>query len=195
MQQDRKAIRSHIRALRRALTPAEHRHRALSLARVLATKSQFLNSRRLAFYWPSDGELDPGPLMALALAADKRCYLPVLHPLGSGRLHFVEYQTGLSLRANRYGIPEPSLRGARPVSLGALDIIFLPLVAFDRQGNRLGMGAGYYDRTLASLRHRPGRKPFLVGIGHSFQEVDGLAPAPWDVPLRGIATEKEFILL
>jgi 5-formyltetrahydrofolate cyclo-ligase len=74
-----------------------------------------------------------------------------------------------------------------------LDVILMPLVAFDGQGNRLGMGAGYYDRTLAFLRHRRHwRKPRIIGLAYEFQRMPALPAEPWDVPLDGIITEAGF---
>ncbi len=195
MQQDRQAIRRRNRERRRTLEPDDQRHRASALTAILTTNNLFLHSHRLAFYWPSDGELDPREVLAIAQAAGKRCYLPVLHPLQMGHLHFVDYGPETVLTCNRYGIAEPDLRGVAPTPPWALDIIFLPLVAFDRQGNRLGMGAGFYDRTLANIGRSSSKKPALIGVAHAFQEVAQLTPCPWDVPLHGIATEKEFILI
>ena len=93
---------------------------------------------------------------------------------------------------NSYGIAEPlSIHNqARP--LWALDVLMIPLVAFDREGNRLGMGGGFYDRLLATLPGRP-QQPLLVGIAHAFQEQPALETAAWDQALETIATEYEVI--
>lgn len=74
-----------------------------------------------------------------------------------------------------------------------LDAIFMPLVGFDREGHRLGMGGGFYDRTLAFTRHWPRAVPKLVGLGHHSQEVARLPVQPWDVSLHAIATDREVI--
>ena len=96
---------------------------------------------------------------------------------------------------NRYGILEPQLNCSHVSPVAQLDIILMPLVAFDSKGNRLGMGGGYYDRTLSFTQHQTGfhspsekRAPKLVGIAHDIQEVDALPIAPWDVPLDAIVT-------
>ena len=76
----------------------------------------------------------------------------------------------------------------------ALDVILLPLLGFDRNGNRLGFGGGFYDATLAGLRLRDAAStPLLVGVGYAAQEVAAIAPQPWDVRLDYIATERELI--
>ena len=85
---------------------------------------------------------------------------------------------------NRYGIPEPPADVPRS-NPGELDIIFLPLVAWDRRGSRLGMGGGIYDRTLEGVRG-----PLLVGLAHSLQELDHIPAEPWDIRLHFIASDK-----
>ena len=75
-----------------------------------------------------------------------------------------------------------------------MDVILLPLVAFDRKGYRLGMGGGYYDRSLAFRRSRQQwRRPRLIGVAHSCQQHPGLPQQHWDVPLDCIITESEII--
>jgi len=93
---------------------------------------------------------------------------------------------------NRYGIEEPKAIG-KPRPANSFDLLLIPLVAFDRSGTRMGMGAGYYDRALEALGHQTSTKPYLVGLAHHFQEVKSLERAPWDVPLDAILTDHEFI--
>jgi 5-formyltetrahydrofolate cyclo-ligase len=178
-----------LRARRRGLAPALQAAASAALCDRIARLPAFRRARRIGFYLARGGEIDPAPLRILAHRLGKRCFLPVLHPLGRQRLHFVAWREGEPLAANRFGIPEPRLR--RPVPAWSLDLILVPLVAFDDRGNRLGQGGGFYDRTLASLRHR--RHPRRIGLAHAFQQVPRLDPAPWDVPLHGIATERAFI--
>ncbi len=94
--------------------------------------------------------------------------------------------------ANRFGISEPRTI-ATPLYANQLTLILLPLVAFDRSGNRLGMGAGYYDRALQALKHQVGTRPLLIGLAHSFQEVEKIDAQTWDVPLDAILTDLEYI--
>lgn len=185
--------RRDLRQRRRQLSAAQQRRASAQLARVLRQRLEFRRARRIAFYLASDGEIDPAPLLAFAHTAGKACYLPVLHPLGANRLHFVRYRPGQRLASNKFGIAEPRLQTAADTPAWALDIIFLPLVGFDRQGHRLGMGGGFYDRTLAFKRHRRASTPLLIGLAHSLQELGTITAAPWDVPLDAIATEREYI--
>jgi 5-formyltetrahydrofolate cyclo-ligase len=69
----------------------------------------------------------------------------------------------------------------------------MPLVAFDEQGNRLGMGGGFYDRTLAYLKYRQHRrKPVLAGLAHEIQKIGQLTTQSWDIPLDCIITENKL---
>tara|TARA_R110000787_G_scaffold147742_5_gene261607 strand:+ start:12417 stop:13028 length:612 start_codon:yes stop_codon:yes gene_type:complete len=193
-------LRREIRAKRRTLSQAEQQRASAALTDILPDLKQYRCAKRLAFYAANDGEIDAGYLLQNALAMGKTCYLPVLHPLQQKRLHFAEYHDSTRLVNNRFGIPEPHLPSGRIAPIWTLDIIFLPLVAFDRRGNRLGMGGGFYDRTLTHLRNRPGRrtgmiKPWLIGLAHSCQEVIDLQPRPWDIALDMVATEKELITI
>ena len=106
-------------------------------------------------------------------------------------MRFVRYRTDSVMRVNRYGIAEPDPRHAEVIPVRRLDLILLPLVAFDERGWRLGSGAGYYDRALHHLRTgRRWRRPKLIGVGYECQRVDRLQPDAWDVPLDGMLTER-----
>ena len=145
----------------------------------------------VAGYWAVRGELPLHALLADPRAGFTYC-LPVLQPDRS--LRFAPWRFGDPLVQNRYGIPEPDLAPASCLAPGDLDAALLPLTGFDRRGNRLGSGAGYYDRSFAFLTRVPRpSKPLLVGIGYAFQEVDSLDAKPWDVPLDIVATDQELI--
>lgn len=182
------ALRRTLRRARRMLDPRAQARASAGLCRVIASLPEFRRARRIAFYLAHGGEIDPRPVFALAAALGKSCYLPVLHPGGQNRLYFAPHRPGDPLLPNRFGIPEPRLRHRIP--LWTLDLIFIPLVAFDAAGNRLGQGGGFYDRSLAHLRHAA--RPLRIGLAHGFQQVPRLHPNPWDVPLHGVATEQGF---
>ncbi|WP_159287438.1 5-formyltetrahydrofolate cyclo-ligase, partial [Klebsiella pneumoniae] len=104
---------------------------------------------RIALYLANDGELNTQPLIEWLWQQGKQVYLPVLHPFAKGHLLFLHYHTHTPMDKNRYGIAEPKLDQRLICPVRELDIIGTPLVAFDQSGQRLGMGGGYYDRTLA----------------------------------------------
>ena len=133
------------------------------------------------------------PLIRRAVLTGKRCYLPVLHPLGHQRLWFARWQPGDVLRPNRYGIPEPVWKRNRLIDSRVLDLLLMPLVGFDDHCNRMGMGAGYYDRTLAwRLRHRYWMGPTLMGYAYGLQKIGALNTQPWDVTMDMVVTESRL---
>jgi len=189
----RPALRNEMRALRQGLGVAEQREAAKRLAEILAHSALFRRSRHIAFYLANDGELDPTILLQKAWNMGKVCYLPVITPGQS--LLFAPYAKGDPLALNRFGIPEPSHPEVKVFSARVLDLVLTPLVAFDDRGNRLGMGGGFYDRTLSFLRHRRAwRKPRLLGIAHDLQRTTALPAEAWDVPLDGVATDRQLYL-
>ncbi|BFM13163.1 5-formyltetrahydrofolate cyclo-ligase [Simiduia litorea] len=188
----KKQLRQQLRQLRRSLTPAQQKRAAACLAQHISQHLWFRQAKHIAFYLPSDGEIDPAPLLALALALGKKCYLPVVLP--SGKLQFRTIKAGTRLTLNKYHIVEPAL-GARARPAWLLDLILLPLVGFDLRGNRLGMGGGYYDRTLATVQGRPKPCRRRIGLAHQCQQVTALHGDSWDIPLAAIATDKALRLI
>ncbi len=190
----RSKLRTQMRKQRSLLSDAERQSRAIKLSRIIAASRIFQKSQHIAFYLASDGEIDLLPLLKLACKQNKYCYLPVLGLGHSRSLWFLPYTPNTSLYRNRFGINEPEHQhSARQRKVKSLDLILMPLVAFDNHGNRLGMGGGFYDRTLAYLHNRrQWRKPQLIGTAFNFQQVEQLDTRIWDVPLDGIATDKQL---
>lgn len=188
----RRALRAELRARREALGPRERMQAADALAEQLGQLAEFLTDERVAGYWAVRGELSLHRVLPPLAARSQRFHLPVLEPDAS--LGFAPWKVGDPVHPNRYGIPEPAVRPTPLLAPATMQLVLVPLVAFDRRGNRLGSGAGYYDRSFAFLRdgERP-REPLLVGIAYSFQEVDVLPREPWDVPLDFVCTERELI--
>ena len=184
----RRALRREMRARRRALDASSRRAAGRALSRRLGASRWFANSRTIALYLPHDGEIDLLPLVARAWSMGKRTYLPRLF---GPRLWFLPFHAHTVLIDNRFAIPEPLEPPRRRIHPLSLDLVLLPLVAFDPFGTRLGMGGGYYDRTFAATRRRTAwRGPKLVGVAYEFQKVESLPAAHWDVPLNAIVTER-----
>jgi 5-formyltetrahydrofolate cyclo-ligase len=144
----------------------------------------------VAGYWAMDGEV-PLHVLQMRLPAHSRWCLPCIQP--DGTLRFAPWRPGDPLVSNRFGIPEPDLDPASQLDAADMALILLPLVGFDRAGGRLGMGGGFYDRTLAFRAARPEPPPRLVGIAYDMQETDALPGDAWDVPLDAIVTEQGCI--
>ena len=192
----RRELRQALRHRRRALSPGQRKQAERALCRRLKQLPEVHRARRVALYLPNDGEIDPRPLMAWLERRGVRLYLPVLKPLSDNSLWFVHYHPGTPMRRNRFGIPEPHTRHgahrARRMPAWALDLILLPLVGYDDRGQRMGMGGGFYDRSLA-FTLRPGPRPTLIGLAHDCQRVDRLPAAPWDVPLDAIVSDTRVV--
>ena len=186
-------LRAQMRARRRALSRSEQRTAAEGLARGLLRLRAYSSSRRIAVYYPSDGEIDPRTAIDIAWTMRKSIFLPALYPGRHRVIRFARYTRSSPLRANRFGIAEVSSPWTRCLRPMELDLILLPLVAFDMHGSRIGMGGGFYDRSLAYLKLRDQwRQPRLIGLAHELQRVDRIELEHWDIPLDGILTDREF---
>lgn len=179
-------------ARRSALGASARISAAEGVARSLEQLPEFMVDSRVAGYWAVRGELPLNLAVARLTSRSQRYFLPVLDDSVTRTLRFAEFVTGTELEPNRFGIPEP--RGVEPVQAGQMDVVLVPLLAFDARGNRLGSGGGWYDSTFAFLGKsaRPGR-PLLVGVGYAFQQVEALPAESWDIPLDCIATEMALI--
>ncbi len=187
---DPTSLRRECRKRRRSLTAAQRADHSRAFAVLARRQGLVQRARRIAAYISADGELNPASLFSTIQCRRKQLYLPVLRPHPQLKLWFVHHRAGGELIGNRFGIPEPPLKHRRICLPWALDIILLPLVAFDAQCNRMGMGGGFYDRTLAYLRQRSvWRRPQLIGVAHQCQEVEQLPLNEWDVPLDRVITE------
>lgn len=189
----RPQLRRLLRQKRRALSASAQRQAAQGLYRQLVQQPQFRRARHIALYLPNDGEIDPRPLLREAQRRGKRTYLPVLSAWPRTKMVFQRITRHEKLAGNRFRILEPRPQPARQRKIWALDLVLLPLVGFDDRGGRLGMGGGFYDRSLAYLRQRKNwHKPTLLGLAHECQRVDALAMASWDVPLQATVTNKAW---
>lgn len=191
----RPQLRRMLRKARRELSPSEQRKAALGLYRQLAQQPLFRRAKHISLYLPTDGEIDPRLLLRAARRRGKATYLPVLSAWPRTKMVFQRVRPGEKLRPNRFRILEPRVNIGQQRKVWALDLVLLPLVGFDDVGGRLGMGGGFYDRSLAYLaRRKSWRKPTLLGLAHECQKVEKLTQASWDVPLAGTVTDKQWYI-
>lgn len=189
----RPALRRQLRQARRQLSPTQQRRAAQNLYRQLAQHPIFRRARHVALYLPNDGEIDPRPLLREAQRRGKATYLPVLNAWPRTRMVFQRIMPNEHLKPNRFGIPEPAFRPTRQRRIWTLDLVLMPLVGFDENGGRLGMGGGFYDRSLAYRdRRKNGHKPTLLGLAHECQKVDRLPLGPWDVSSQATVTDQNW---
>jgi 5-formyltetrahydrofolate cyclo-ligase len=183
------SVRRALREQRQALDGASRDQVADAVAG-LATPL-LAGAASLAAYVAVQGEVDPAPIVHAAWARGLDVFLPRV--MVGRSMVFAAWHAGAPTVRGHYGVPEPTAEVAvRPA--GRLDVVLVPLVAFDRTGTRLGTGAGFYDRAFAFKHGQPrGSRPLLVGLAYAFQEVPGLERRSWDVPLDYVVTERELI--
>ncbi len=184
MTDDRADLRRTLRDRRRQLPPAARIAAAETLAMRLLSLPFAPDTGLVAGYWAMDGEIALH-VWQMRLPSNVRYCLPVLGD--DKQLQFAPWRPGEALVANRFGIPEPA--ESQPLPAEAMALIVLPLVGFDAAGQRLGMGGGWYDRSLAFRRDRTAPPPWLVGAGFAVQQINALRAEPWDVPLDAVCTE------
>jgi 5-formyltetrahydrofolate cyclo-ligase len=170
-------------ARRDALPPVERQQAAEAIA---ARPFPVAEGAIVSGFLPIKSEINPLPLMRKLAGAGARLALPVV--AGAGRpLIMRAWSFGEPLEAGVWGIREPSARA--PAVLP--DVLIVPLLAFDRRGQRIGYGAGYYDMTIAALRAE--RAVVAVGIAFAAQEIEQVPASPRDAPLDLVLTEREVI--
>ncbi|MCY4044836.1 MAG: 5-formyltetrahydrofolate cyclo-ligase [Cellvibrionales bacterium] len=185
---DKKKLRHKYRLLRQQLPPNTQKLHAQKLAAQLNKLKGFIQATHVGIYQASDGEISCD---AITQHSSKRFYLPkvLFHPKRS--LVFTLRQGRKPITKNRYGIPEMSRPTLRPIR--QLDCILMPLVAFDETGHRLGMGGGFYDRSLLfKAGKHSSKKPLLIGLAHECQKASALPKEPWDIGLDWLVTEKQI---
>ncbi len=185
----RSLLRKKIRQRRNALAATEQFNAAIALTESLSSHSKILQAKRIAIYLSNDGELSTANFIDWCWQNKKEVYLPVVHPFSKGNLLFLRYQQETELISNVYGILEPQLDVTMVCPLEQLDIICTPLVAFDNSGARLGMGGGFYDRSLANWQQT---KIYPLGLAHDCQLVDTVPVEGWDIPLPEIITPSKI---
>ncbi len=140
---------------------------------------------RLAAFIAFNGEPDLTPALEALHQAGRRIHLPVVN---DNRMHFIRWTPASRMEPNRFGIPEPVEGSECPPE--RLELVLMPLVAFSAAGTRLGMGAGFYDRTFDFRLEQPDSGPLLVGTAYALQEIDSLPAQSWDVPLDAVVTDR-----
>ena len=184
---ERNEQRQRMRDRRRAVPGPQKTQAELRLAQRLWQLAPYKRARHLSIYLATDGELSLETFMAGAERRNKQLYAPVLR--GDG-LRFAALRRGVPLEPNRFGILEPP--GGPYIDARSLDLVLTPLVAFDDQGIRLGMGGGFYDRCFQFLRFRSAWwKPKLIGVGYECQHLPSIDAETWDVRLWCAVTEAD----
>jgi len=181
------AIRNANRSTRAALSSDQITDASLRVSDELWHQPYMSRCKRIATYFAFDGEIDCRYIIDKAWRAGREIYLPVIQ---NRSLAFAQYCANTSLETNQFGIPEPVCNAKQLLTPSEMDVVLAPLVAFDEEGNRIGMGAGFYDRSFSFLRfRRRWTHPRLVGLAHEFQKTAKIKASSWDVPLHSAVTD------
>ncbi|OYV54535.1 MAG: 5-formyltetrahydrofolate cyclo-ligase [Legionella sp. 21-45-4] len=176
-------LRAHYKQKRQRLPQTTQEHAAQRIVGELITHPVYLRAKHLAVYHAIPGEVDVSRLIQDAFERGITCYMPAIAL--DKTLFFLPYTQDSPTQLNAFNIPEPigALSAAQPIE--AIDLMIVPLVAFDLHGTRLGLGGGYYDRTLGHARPH-----CLLGVAFSVQEHMLLPKDAWDVNVDGVITEQ-----
>lgn len=147
----------------------------------------YRQAKHIALYQAIGGEISLKMIWNSAPMQGKYCYFPVISEANETQLIFLPATPGTAFKKNRFGILEPDVGADQAIPQEKLDLVFMPLVGFDIYGTRLGMGKGYYDRSLAGRSHK-----MLIGVGYEFQKQDYIRPEPWDIPLSLVVTDSQI---
>lgn len=179
----KKALRNTMKQKRSKLTSSYRVTASNQVCTRIRSLEQYRHAQRIAFYFAVHGEIDLDELWRSACAQGKLCYFPIINE-DSLTLSFLPATPETLFKKNRYGINEPDVSHSLAIPLEELDLVLVSVVAFDVRCIRIGMGAGYYDRTFNGEKHCP-----LFGVAYQFQRVDYIEPEPWDIPLNAVITQ------
>ena len=195
-----KAIRKTIRARRRAMSQLERKLVSAKICDAFTKLDAYQHANSLAGFLAFDGEADPMELMIAAHRDGKRVYVPMIVEKANPLL-FLPWEPDVAMKTNSFGIDEPEVPRSEWITGQQLDLVITPLVAFDANCHRIGVGGGYYDRTFSFLRSSGSRMDLesvaerstkLIGFAMELQRVEAIELQPWDVVLDSIVTEEEI---
>lgn len=186
---EKKRLRQQFKTKRSAISAAQRMQTADAIAQQLIKLPEWIPADYIAGYWASHGEV-PLHIVQMRAQSPKVWCLPMLQT--DKTLKFAPWRSGDPLVSNQYGIPEPDILSSSALDATQISIILLPLLAYTRTGTRLGMGGGYYDRSLAFRAVHPS-PPLLIGVAYSSQEADLLPTQEWDVKLDMLINEREVL--
>jgi len=187
----RQKLRLKLKQQRQSLSRTEISWASRNIAKNIWDSRLLSRKKRIAVYLAMPGEVDCKWIIREARLRKMRIFVPILF---HRKLQFAPLEKHSIFTHNRFGVAEPAVPNRMLVSARNLDAVIVPLLGFDNKANRIGMGGGYYDRSFAFRKYRRGwRHPLLIGVAYSFQQVDNLPTASWDVPLDVVVTEQKLL--
>ncbi len=184
-----KQLRNKLNAKRKTLSPTKVANTAISISQNLWQLPELQRAKNIGCYIGVNGEASCVEFMRNAYTRKKRIFVPVLR---KNNMEFYRLFPDSELQNNQFNIPEPVPTEQNLMPAQNLNVILVPLLAFDLSGNRLGMGGGYYDKLLSFTKRRDKfRRPLLVGMAYDFQKIDKIVANHWDIPMHIVATETQ----
>ena len=180
--QSKSELRAELLKKRRALQTAERTQAAQQLLGRLKNSNLISGNSVVAAFWPMMDEIDVRPVIHWLHEKNIVCALPCLVSVDQPLL-FRQFSKDDLLAKTQLNVSQPQDHAP----LVTPDIILVPTVGFDRRGYRIGMGGGFYDRTLATSAGK------IIGIGYAVSEIENVPVEPHDIRLHAILTEKELI--
>ena len=175
----RETERLRLRHRRNHLLPNKQLTAGIQLANQLSALTVYEQASTIASYLPDDGEILTNEIHQCAWANNKSIALPVIQD--KKQLEFAHYKDQDTLATGPWGVQQP--KNVAFINHNAIDLVLVPVVGFDQQGNRLGRGGGFYDRFLSRCS-----RATTIGLAHDFQHIQNLPAADWDIVLDFIAT-------
>jgi len=198
LRETKRALRKEVLARREALGGSARRSASRRIAEQVLALPEFRSARGVHCFISLPGEVDTAAIFAACADAGKDTYVPY-QIQAERRLGCARWRQGEPLVTGPFGVREPLPERWEPVDLGAIDLVLVPGAAFDRRGNRLGYGMGYYDGFLRGLAERHGAagwaapgligRPRSVALAFAVQVVDAVPTEPWDVRIPSLLTE------
>lgn len=186
---EKKRLRQQYKTLRLAQPAAQRMQAAEAIANQLVKLSEWSTANYIAGYWACGGEV-PLHVVQMRIQVPKIWCLPVVQ--SDYTLRFAPWRSGDDLVSNQFGIPEPDIAPTSALDAASMSIVLLPLLAYTRNGHRLGMGGGYYDRSFA-FRNPHTSPPLLIGVAYSCQEAESLPTDALDIKLDMLINEREVV--
>jgi len=201
---NKSTLRNSLRKKRAHAASQQFSEATLFLSRFLNNLRVYRMAKNIGIYLPTQSEFPVFPIIEKNLVMNKVTYAPEISSIRNKTMCFTRLSRPLkkhlikknslnkNLRRNAYGIEE-SIEKNEIINPKALDIVFTPLLGFNKNGERLGMGGGYYDRLFSFKRWRSTpTKPMLIGLAYEAQFHHSITVDPWDVPMDAIITEQNF---
>ena len=145
---------------------------------------EFENAKIVMFYVSTSYEVNTQFMIDEAISLDKKIAVPVTLSREKGLIPSLLSDPERELTLGCYGILEPKPACIKEVSIDEIDLVIVPGLAFDKRGNRIGHGSGYYDRFLKKV---PSKVP-LIGLAFDFQILENISPCSHDIPVTKLVT-------